>query len=122
VKLNRREERGVVIFDMEGKILGGDDSASLRREFEKALREKIPKLILNLKDVPWLNSSGLGVLLSGYVRLKEQGGEVKFMNPGERVHAILVTTKLDQVLEVFDDEEKAIESFTSRGSRPVERA
>ncbi|RPJ44086.1 MAG: anti-sigma factor antagonist [Candidatus Latescibacterota bacterium] len=119
MKLSRRENRGVVILDLEGKVLGGEESEVLRREIDRAIRERTPALLLNLSGVPWLNSSGLGILLSGYLRLKEQGGEVKFMRAQERVSGILTTTKLLHVLEVFDDEEKAVGSFGGRGQEPV---
>ena len=69
-----------------------------------------------------MNSSGLGILLSGYLRMKENGGAVKFINVQERVMEILVTTKLVHVLEVFDDEEKALTSFASGESWPAEHA
>jgi anti-sigma B factor antagonist len=117
--LVRRERGGVVILDLDGKILGGEESEALRREIDRAVREKAPALLLNLSGVPWLNSSGLGILLSGYLRLKEAGGEVKFMRAQERVRGILTTTKLLHVLEVFDDEEKALASFHRRGPEPV---
>ncbi|MFH1679753.1 MAG: STAS domain-containing protein [Candidatus Eisenbacteria bacterium] len=120
MKLNRRERDGVVVLDIEGKILGGEESEILRLEFDRAVREKTPALLLNLQGVPWLNSSGLGVLLSGYLRLKGEGGEAKFLHPQERVRGILKTTKLIHVLEVFDDEEKAVRSFNRRGSESVQ--
>jgi anti-sigma B factor antagonist len=117
VKLVRREVGGVVVLDLEGKILGGEES-----EVDRAVRERTPALLLNLSGVPWLNSSGLGILLSGYLRLKENGGDVKFLKAQERVRGILTTTKLVHVLEVFDDEDLAIRSFPRRGSAPVRQA
>lgn len=116
MKLDRREIRGVVVLDLEGKILGGEDSEPLRREIDRALKERTPRLLLNLAEVPWLNSSGLGVLLAGYLRIREQGGEVKFLGVQERVKGILITTKLVHVLEVFDDEQEAIDSFARNGT------
>ena len=122
MKLVRREVGGVVVLDLEGKILGGEESEALRREIDRAVRERTPALLLNLSGVPWLNSSGLGILLSGYLRLKENGGDVKFLKAQERVRGILTTTKLVHVLEVFDDEDLAIRSFPRRGSAPVRQA
>lgn len=122
MKLNRREAGGVVILDLEGKILGGEDSEALRREFDRALETKAPRMLVNLDGVPWMNSSGLGVLLSGYLRLLEQGGAVKFVHVQERVRGILITTKLVHVLEVFDDEQEAIDSFVPDRSGAAERS
>ena len=111
LKVEQRECGGVVILDLEGKILGGEDSDPLREEMDRLVEAGTPKLILNLEGVPWLNSSGLGVLLSGFLRLRDLGSEVKFLNIQERVRGILITTKLVQMLEVFEDEEKAVASF-----------
>jgi len=121
VKLNRREIDGVVILELEGKVLGGEDSEPLRRAFEEALQEPRPRILLNLAGVGWLNSAGLGVLLSGYLRVRDAGGEMKFLNVQERVRGILITTKLVRVLEVFNNEEKALASFTGKGTEPAER-
>jgi len=115
LKVSRRERGGVVLLDLEGKVLGGEESDCLREEMERVIRERTPRLILNLSGVPWLNSSGLGILLSGYLRLKEMGGVVKFIGMQERVRGILTTTKLIQVLEVLDDEAEAIASFAGGG-------
>ncbi|MBN1827060.1 MAG: STAS domain-containing protein [Candidatus Eisenbacteria bacterium] len=121
MKVQRRERDGVVVLDLSGKILGGNDSEDLKNEIDRAIDEGIPSLLINLGGVAWMNSSGLGILLSGFLRLKEKGGATKFLRVQPRVKEILVTTKLIQVLEVFDDEEEAIRSFAEGGSRSVPR-
>jgi anti-sigma B factor antagonist len=122
VRVNRREESGVVILDVEGKILGGEDSQSLRGEIDQVIDSNGPSLLLNLKDVPWMNSSGLGIVLAGYIRMKDYGGDLKLVHIHERVRGILVTTKIIDILEVFEDEEKAIESFAGEGSGEPQRS
>jgi len=119
LKLNRREREGIVILDLEGKILGGEDAEPLRAEIERVADGGCCRLLLNLAGVPWLNSSGLGVLLSGYLRLRGNGRAMKLLNVQERVREILTTTKLIHLLEVFDDEEKAIASFTGEESGSI---
>ncbi len=99
------------ILDLEGKILGGPESDGLRLELERCLEARERQLLVNLTGVPWMNSAGLGILLSVYSRMKEQDGVVRFFGVGERVRGILRTTKLLTVLDVFDDEETGIQSF-----------
>lgn len=106
-----RQAGDLTILDLSGKILGGVESDVLRAELERVFEREGRKLLINLSDVPWMNSAGLGVLLSAYSRMKDQGGIVRFFGVGERVRGILRTTKLLTVLDVLDDEESGIQSF-----------
>lgn len=119
--VQRRERDGVIVLDLNGKILGGEDSEDLKSEIDRVVDESLPSVLLDLSGVPWMNSSGLGILLSGFLRLKEKGGVMKFLHVQPRVKEILVTTKLIQVLEVFDDEEEAVRSFPAGGTRSAPR-
>jgi len=121
VEVSVRREGDLTIFKLSGKILGGPESDGLRRELDRAFDRGDRRLLIDLADVPWMNSAGLGILLSAYSRTKEQGGTVRFSAVGERVRGILRTTKLLTVLEVHDDEESGIQSFAGnegRGSGP----
>ncbi len=102
----------LVVLDIEGKILGGSESDGLRQELKQCLEAGERQLLVNLSGVPWMNSAGLGILLSVYSRMKEREGIVRFFGVRERVRGILRTTKLLTVLEVFDDEETGIQSFS----------
>ncbi len=101
----------LTILDLEGKILGGPESDGLRLELDRFLAGGGGRLLINLSKVPWMNSAGLGILLSAYSRMKEREGTVRFFGVGERVRGILRTTKLLTVLDVLDDEEAGIQSF-----------
>jgi anti-sigma B factor antagonist len=105
-----------MILDLSGKILGGTESDPLRRELDGILAAGHRKLLVNLTEVPWMNSAGLGILLSAYSRMKDQGGQVRFFGVGDRVRGILRTTKLLTVLDVLDDEESGIHGFAVEGS------
>ena len=111
VNVSVRQAGDLTILDLSGKILGGVESDVLRAELERVFEREGRKLLINLSDVPWMNSAGLGVLLSAYSRMKDQGGIVRFFGVGERVRGILRTTKLLTVLDVLDDEESGIQSF-----------
>jgi anti-sigma B factor antagonist len=101
----------VTVLRLSGKILGGPESDVLRDELERALGRGDHKLLVDVSAVPWMNSAGLGILLSAYARMKDRGGVVRFCGVGERVLGILRTTKLLMVLDVLDDEETGIQSF-----------
>ncbi len=109
-----RERDGVVILDLAGKLMGGPESDPLREAFRRLIDGGTRKLIVNLRGVPWMNSSGLGVLLAAFIQARKQGGEVKFVGLQDRVQGILTTTKLVTMIETWEDEEAAVRSFQSR--------
>ncbi|MFN0150843.1 MAG: STAS domain-containing protein [bacterium] len=111
VGVTTRERDGVLIIDLEGKLMGGADSDSLREEFKRIADRGIKKVIINLEGVPWMNSSGLGVLLAAFIQIRKSGGEMRFLNTQERVRSILTTTKLEKMIEAFDNENTALASF-----------
>jgi anti-sigma B factor antagonist len=113
VEVSVRQEGDLTILRLAGKILGGHESDELRRELDRLFERGDRRLLVDLTDVPWMNSAGLGILLSAYARMKEDGGTIRFSGAGERVRGILKTTKLLTVLEVHDDEESGIQSFRS---------
>jgi anti-sigma B factor antagonist len=106
-----RKVGGLTILDLSGKILGGPESDALRLELDRFLASDETNLLINLNEVPWMNSAGLGILLSAYSRLRERDGVVRFYGVGDRVRGILKTTKLLTVLDVLADEESGIASF-----------
>ena len=116
VEVNIRQLQDVTILDLSGKILGGSESDGLRIEMDQILHGEGRKILVNLNQVPWMNSAGLGILLSGYSRLRENGGAMAFYGVQERVREILETTKLVTVLEIFADEESGLKKLRSGGS------
>ncbi len=122
MELKRHEKEGVVFLEVMGKILGGRDSDALSKEIDKVVEAEEKCLVLNLGNVPWMNSSGLGIMLAAFIRLRNYGGVLKFLHVQDRVHAILVTTKLIDILEVYDDEKAAIDSFSATNQNEPHRA
>jgi anti-sigma B factor antagonist len=106
----------VTVVSLSGKILGGPESDVLRDELERALGRGDRKILVDLSEVPWMNSAGLGILLSADARMKDRGGVVRFCGVGERVLGILRTTKLLTVLDVLDDEDTGIQSFVGESA------
>ena len=106
-----REVGGVTIVDLSGKITMGDGSPTLREEVHKLLDEGKKKIVLNLADVNYIDSSGLGELVSAYTAVKNAGGELKLLNLTSKVRDLLVITKLVTVFDVKDDEAAAVAAF-----------
>ena len=106
-----RETGGVTIIDVSGRITLGEGSAMLREMVRDLLGKGQKKIVLNLGDVNYIDSSGIGELVSGYTTVKNQGGEVKLLNLTKKVHDLLQITKLYTVFDVHNDEHSAVNSF-----------
>jgi anti-sigma B factor antagonist len=111
MKLATREVNGVTIVDLSGKITLGEGGMTLREEVRKLLADGSKKIVLNLGDVNYIDSSGLGELVSAYTAVKNAGGELKLLNLTSKVRDLLVITKLVTVFDVKDDEASAVSSF-----------
>jgi anti-sigma B factor antagonist len=111
MKLTTREVSGVTIVDLSGKITLGEGGATLRDEVRKLLAKGSKKIVLNLGEVNYIDSSGLGELVSAYTAVKNAGGELKLLNLTSKVRDLLVITKLVTVFDVKDDEAAAVSSF-----------
>jgi anti-sigma B factor antagonist len=111
MKIEKRKKNGVVILDLKGKILIGEGIDDLRKTINATIEEKETKLLLNFKDVPYLDSTGLGEVVRSYTSVKKEGGMVKIVNLTNNVRDLLSVTKLITVFETFEDEESAIKSF-----------
>ena len=111
MKIGKREKGDVTILDLQGKILMGSGIEELRDAINTAVKEENTKLLLNFKDVPYLDSTGLGEVVRSYTTVKNAGGMVKILNLTQKVQDLLSVTKLITVFETFEDEDKACESF-----------
>jgi anti-sigma B factor antagonist len=106
-----REVSGVTIVDLTGRIVLGDGSNTLRDRLRDLVAGGKKKIVLNLADVTYMDSSGLGALVSGYTTVTGQQGQLKLVNLNTKVHDLLRVTKLLTVFEVFDSEASALNSF-----------
>jgi len=103
---------GVTIVDLSGRIVLGEGSALLRDLFRDLVREGNKKIRLNLSDVNYIDSSGLGELVSAFTSMRSQGGELKLLNLTKRVRLLLQVTKLITVFDITDDEAASVKSFS----------
>lgn len=111
LKMNNREVNGIVIIDLSGQLTLGEASASLRDEVSDQTRQGLRKILLNLANITYIDSAGLGELTAAYTSVKNRGGELKLLSLTKRVHDLMQITKLYTVFDVHDDEKSAIASF-----------
>jgi len=109
--LTPRNSGAVMIVDASGRITLGDGSAMLRKTIRQLLEEGHAKIVLNLADVDYIDSSGIGELVSAYTAVRNKSGELKLLHLTKKVHDLLQITKLFTVFEVFSDEGAAVRSF-----------
>jgi anti-sigma B factor antagonist len=113
MKIKERRENGVAILELSGKIMGGPDSELFSGTLKQLIHENQLRVIVDLGKVTWVNSTGLGILISGYSTLKRSNGEMKLLNVSERIESIFMVTKLYSVFESYRSESEAIASFAS---------
>ena len=108
MKLSSREQDGIVILEPKGKIMGGPDATALRESVRDLINEDKKKVIIDLAGVDWMNSTGLGILISCLTTLKNAGGELKLSNVTEKIKSLLTITKLITVFDAYDSTDEAV--------------
>ncbi len=111
VKLTTRQVGDVSVMDAVGRITLGEGSSVFRETLRDLVAKDQKKVLLNLADVSYIDSSGIGELVSGFTSVTNQGGQLKLLNLNKRVKDLLQITKLYTVFEVFEDEAAAVRSF-----------
>ncbi len=111
MKASTRQVNGVTVVDMSGRITLGEGSVILRDTVRDLLGKGQKKILLNLGDVTYIDSSGIGELVSAFTSVRNQGGELKLLNLTKKVHDLLQITKLYTVFDIKDDETAAVGSF-----------
>jgi anti-sigma B factor antagonist len=112
MKANNRQVNGVTIVDLSGRIVLGEDTALLRNTIRDLMARGEKNFLLNLGEVPYIDSSGLGELMGAFISVRKEGGDMKLLKLTRRVHDLLQIVKLETVFQVFDDEAAAIRSFS----------
>jgi len=112
LRATHRDAGEVTVVDLSGRITLGDGSALLRKTVRGLLEEQRRKILLNLADVDYIDSSGIGELVSAFTAVKNQGGDLKLLQLTKKVRDLLQITKLYTVFEVFSEESTAVRSFS----------
>ena len=111
LSIETREVGKVSILDVSGRIVLGDEIHTLRDAVRALIGRDRKKIILNLADVDYIDSSGVGQLVGSFTAVRNAGGELKLMNLTQKVHDVLHVTKLYTVFDIKDDEFTAVKSF-----------
>ena len=112
VKLNTRQVGDVTVVDVAGRITLGEGSSAMRDVLRDLVTKNNKKILLNLGEVSYIDSSGIGELVSGFTTVTNGGGQLKLLNLTKRVRDLLQITKLYTVFDVHEDEAAAIRSFS----------
>ena len=111
VKLTSRQVGDVTVLDAAGRITLGEGASAFRERIRELVNNNSKKILLNLGDVTYIDSSGIGELVSGFTTVTNSGGQLKLVGLSKRVKDLLQITKLYTVFEAFDDEAQAVRSF-----------
>lgn len=111
MKIEERAVGGVTILDLQGKMLIGEGDELLREKINQLVENGTQKIVLNLAEVPYVDSAGLGEIVRCYTTVSRKNGKLKLLNLTKRIHDLLSITKLLTVFETYDSEEEAVNSF-----------
>ncbi|HYS78618.1 MAG TPA: STAS domain-containing protein [Candidatus Dormibacteraeota bacterium] len=111
MKVKTRESGSVSILDLQGKLVLGEPVAALEETVKRLIADGHTRLIVNLKDVDYVDSAGIGELVATKKRAVEKKGDVKLLMPGQTVYKVLSMLSLHLIYEIFQDEAKAVRAF-----------
>jgi anti-sigma B factor antagonist len=111
VKIKRRPKGDVMVLELSGKIMGGEDFDLFNSTIKELVNEGQVDICLNMSKVKWINSTGLGLMVSAYTSLVKNGGRMKICEVSNRIDNILHVTQLELIFETFEKEDDCIGSF-----------
>lgn len=111
LSIKERQAGDVTVLDLDGKITIGEGSIALRSAVRRLVEENRKKILLNLAGVGYVDSSGIGELVSSYSSVSREGGQLKLLNLTQKIQDLLAITKLLTVFDVYEDESSAVSAF-----------
>ncbi len=111
MRIHSHEKDGVVILDLQGKLMGGDDAETFKTTLYKLIEEGRKRVVVNLHDINWINSTGMGILISGYTTMRRSGGDLVLLHVSDKIRSLLYVTKLSTIFRCFESEEDAVKGF-----------
>ena len=111
LEMHAREVEGILILDLQGRIVAGAEASELRDRLTALASQRNANVILNLQEIHYIDSTGLGILVVGHSSIKATGGALKLLHVSKRGAQLLILTKLATVFSIYDDEQSAINSF-----------
>jgi len=115
MQIHQRSVGDVTIIDLNGKMTLGEGDELLRDKVNSLIAQGQKQLVLNLAEVPYIDSAGLGEIVRTYTTVSRQGGVLKLLALTKRIQDLLAITKLLTIFETFDTEDEAVKSFSSTG-------
>lgn len=112
INISERQAGDVTILDLEGKVTIGEGSVALRNTIRRLLGEGKSKILMNLGGVGYIDSSGIGELVSSFTAVNKEGGSLKLLNLTQKIQDLLAITKLLTVFDVYDSEADALASYS----------
>lgn len=113
LKIAERQLGNVTVLDVSGRIVLGAESAQLREAVRERLAAGKKNIVLNLGEVPYVDSTAIGELISACLAVRREGGDVKLLNLTKKVHDVVQIVRIGSVLEIFDNESAAVNAFSN---------
>lgn len=111
MNIKQQMKGDVLVIALSGKVIGGPELMEVKSVFQKAVDQDNHKVLLDLGRVSWMDSSGLGVIVSGHTTLSRAGGALRILNATKKIHELFIITKLITIFDTFTDEQEALNSF-----------
>ncbi|MBN1895934.1 STAS domain-containing protein [bacterium] len=111
---NIRETKGILIISLSGDMIGGPDATQLSELLHEKVNAGETRIIVDLRNVQYMNSSGLGILIGGVSAVRSHGGDLRLLHLNEKPRKVLEITQLDRIFKIFSSEAEAVESFQNR--------
>ena len=111
MKIKEESKNGIKVIRLGGKVISGPDLMELKTVFQTAVNNEMGNVLLDLGHVSWMDSSGLGVLVSGHTSLARAGSRMAILNATKKIHELFIITKLIPIFETFTDESEALASL-----------
>lgn len=111
MKIKTAQKGDVAVLSVSGKVMGGPDHETFHEEVKRLLADGHRNVLLDFGKVPWINSTGLGIIISGYASIKQAGGRLMICNLNERVLSLFYTARIHDLFEVKESTEKALAAF-----------
>jgi anti-sigma B factor antagonist len=116
MKLIQQSEGDLLVLRIGGQLMGGPDADALRATILNSIQQGTDRILIDLSEITWVNSTGLGILITSHLAARNKGGSLKLVGVSKRIESILSVTRLNTVFEIFPTEEDARRSFQASPS------